>query len=300
MSPIPQLVALSALFYAIVVLVVVFVKRSPLVVWSVWLYRLLLTAYPTPFREEYGQAMVQVFHDTARAEHRRRGLRGLLVVWLWTLVDFSVSVVRQHREQSAAPASSEAVLLRDLWQQWRQFGAVAFSATTFSAWYGLHLLRLFFGRAVLVWATLTTLALGSWIWSFCDGIHVGRSRATRVEMGRGLVGIAHVDKEGEPISYEQWLRDREAWKENNPALYEHLQECLHTRPKPWEIRFVSDISGASVLQFKADRKTPAIVQPYREWHLIFPFFPLPLLLLLGTILAYRRRRTVSSPAMQSA
>jgi hypothetical protein len=119
-------------------------------------------------------------------------------------------------------------------------------------------------------------------------------------MGRGLVGILHVDKEGEPISDEQWLRDREAWKENNPALYEHLVECLHTRPKPWEIRFISGIPGAAVLQFKADRKTPAIVQPYKEWQLVFPFFPLPLLLLLGTILAYCRRHTVSGPAMQSA
>lgn len=312
MSLISQLIVVAAFVYAIVVLVIVFAKRSPLVTWSMWLYRLLLAAYPASFREEYGPEMVQVFRDTARDEHRRRGLVGLLMVWLRTLADFSVSVVRQHREQAAAvPASSESVLLRDLLQQWRQFGVVALSAITFSTWYGLHLLRLFFQRAVLVWATLTALAFGSWIWSFCDGIHVGRGRTTefgmgngrtttKVDMGRGLVGILHVDKEGGPISVEQWRRDGEAWRNNNPALYEHIQESLQTRPKPWEIRFVSDIPGATILQLKADRKTPAVVQPYREWHLIFPFFPVPLLLLVGTILAYRRKRTVSGPAMQSA
>jgi len=135
MSRIPELVVLAAIVYAIVILVVVLVKLPPFVAWSVWFYRLLLAAYPASFREEYGQAMVQVFRDTAREEYRRRGLRGLVMVWLRTLVDFSVSVVRQHREQAAAaPASSESVLLRDLWQQWRQFATVAISATTFSAW----------------------------------------------------------------------------------------------------------------------------------------------------------------------
>lgn len=305
MSRIPEFVVLSALVYAVVILCVVLVKRPPFVVWSVWLYRLLLAAYPAPFREEYGPAMLQVFRDTVRAEHRRRGLWGLLVVWLWTLVDFSVSVVRQHREQSAA-VSSESVLLRDLLQRWRQFGSVAFSATAFSTWYGLHLLRLLFRRAVLVWAILTALAFGTWIWSFCDLITVVRTgfadlRAgrgtTSVDMGRGFVRIMHKYEVGEPISAEQWWRDVPTQMKNNPVQAESLQAF----PKPWELfRFISDIRGAIELQVGADRKTPAIVRPFREWDLIFPFFPLPVLLLWGTIRAYRRRRTVSGPAVQSA
>ncbi|HEY7426540.1 MAG TPA: hypothetical protein VH682_20060 [Gemmataceae bacterium] len=305
MSPISELIVVSACVYALVLLVVVFVKRPPFVVWSVWLYRLLLAAYPTPFREEYGPAMLQVFRDTARAEHRRRGLWGLLVVWLWTLMDFSVSVVRQHREQSAA-VSSESVLLRDLLQRWRQFGSVAFSATAFSAWYGLHLLRLLFWRAVLVWATLTALALGTWIWSFCDLITVvptgyadvraGRG-TTRVDMGRGFVRIIHIYEVGEPISAEQWWRDHPMPMTNDSVQVESLQAF----PKPWELfRFISDFPGVFMLQDGADQKTPEILRPYREWDLIFPFFPLPVLLLWGTIRAYRRRRTVSSSAMQSA
>jgi hypothetical protein len=300
MSPISELIVVTAFIYAIVILVAVFVKRSPFVVWSLWLYRLLLAAYPAPFRAEYGPEMFQVFRDTARDEYRQRGLWGLLIVWLRTLADFTVSVIHQHREKPPAPVSSESVLLRDLWRQWRQFGAVAFSATTFSAWYGLHLLRLFFQRAVLVWATLTAVAFGSWIWSFCDGIHVWRGRATRVDMGGGLVGILHADKEGEPIRYEQWQRDRQAWRENNPVLFARIQERLQTPHKPWEFRFLSDVPGAAVLRYDPDGKSPAIVQPYKQWHLYLPFFPLPVILFLGTIRAYRRRRAVPSPAMQSA
>ena len=101
MSLISRLIVVSAFVYAVVILAIVFAKRSPLVVWSVWLYRLLLAAYPAAFREEYGPEMIQVFRDTMRDEHRRRGLWGLLMVWLRTLADFSVSVVRQHREQAA-------------------------------------------------------------------------------------------------------------------------------------------------------------------------------------------------------
>jgi hypothetical protein len=294
MPPVLQLVVVSAFVYALVILVVVLAYLPPFVAWSVWLYRLLLAAYPAPFRKEYGQAMVQLFHDTARAEYRRRGLWGLLVVWLWTLADFTVSVVRQHRDKPVE-VSSESVLLRDLWQQWRQFGVVAFSATTFSAWYGWHLLRLFFQRAVLVWATLTAIAFGIWLGSFFKGISVRRGTPS-VGIAKGVVRIYYAAEMGGPISEEQWQRDAQAWRKNNPLLCDRLQST----PKPWECSFISDIPGGRVLQYGPDRKTPAIIQPYKQWQLFFPFFPLPALLLCGTIRAYRRRRAVSRPAMQSA
>jgi|SRR6185437_14113065 len=295
MSAIPQLVALSAFVYALVILVVVLAYVPPFVAWSVWLYRLLLAAYPARFRNEYGQAMVQLFRDTVREEYRRRGLRGLLVVWLRTLADFTVSVIRQHRDKPVE-VSSESVLLRDLWQQWRQFGSVALSATTFSALYGWHLLRLFFRRAVLVWATLTVIAFGIWLVSFFDSMCLLRMRASRIDIGGGMVRILHADFVGDPITEEQWQRDVQARRKKYPTLGDVLQ----SKPKPWEIRFIRDIPGAVVVQLKADRKTPAILRPYKEWWLILPFFPVPMLLLLGTVRAYRRRRAVSGQAMQSA
>ncbi len=235
MSRIPQLVAWSAFVYAIIVLFVVLVYLPPFVAWSVWLYRLLLAAYPAPFRKEYGEAMAQVFRDTAREEYRRRGLRGLLVVWLRTLADFTVSVVRQHRDKPVQ-LSSESVLLRDLWQQWRQFGVVTFSATTFSAWYGWHLLRLFFQRAVLVWATLTVIAFGIWLGSFFDSMCLLRMRASRIDIGGGMVRILHADFVGDPITEEQWQRDVQAQEEKvsdsrrcSPIKTQTVGNSLHPR-----------------------------------------------------------------------
>jgi hypothetical protein len=300
MSRISQLVALSAFVYALVIVVVVLLYLPPFVDWSVRLYRLLLAAYPASFRAEYGQEMIQLFRDTARAEYQRRGLWGLLIVWLRTLVDFSVSVVQQHREQPAAAVSSESVLLRDLLRQWRQFGAATLSVTTFSAWYVLHLLRLFFQRAVLVWATLTAIALGMWLGSFFHGIPL-RKHGTPIVGGitRGMVWIKYAAKVGEPISEEQWQREARVWREENPTAIALLQSQLESRPKPWEVRLIGDIPGGVIVKYKPDWKTPALIQPYKQCHLWFPFFPVPALLLLGTVVAYRRRHAVHGAAMQS-
>jgi hypothetical protein len=83
--------------------------------WSIALYRLLLAAYPAAFRREYGEAMSQLFRDTALDGYRQRGVWGLLAVWLRTLGDFTISVGRQHREEAARP--HEFVSLRDLVQR---------------------------------------------------------------------------------------------------------------------------------------------------------------------------------------
>ena len=48
---------------------------------SIYLYRLMLAAYPIAFRQEYGEAMAQLFRDTARdAYQRARFSRSLGVV----------------------------------------------------------------------------------------------------------------------------------------------------------------------------------------------------------------------------
>ena len=86
-----------------------------LVEYSISLYRLLLVAYPAVFRNEYGEAMVQLFGDTALAGYRRYGLLGLSAVWLRTLADFTFSVFHEHRDKPAE-LSSESLLLRDFLQ----------------------------------------------------------------------------------------------------------------------------------------------------------------------------------------
>jgi len=291
-------IALSASLYAIVVLLVVLRYHPPrLIDWidlSERFYRLFLAAYPVAFRQEYGEAMLQLFRDAARDAYRQRGLHGLVAVWLRTLADFTVSVIRQHQDKPVE-VSSESVLLHDLLQKWRRLGSEVFSVTVFSAWYGTHLLRLYFRRAVLVWATLTAIAFGIWFASFFKSLTFMRNRVEWVGMGNGVVQIWHHSKVGEPISDEQWQQDTREWVKKHPTVPDRLGSV----PWPWEISFLSDIPGGTAIQYGPDRK-PLLIQPYQSWRLRFPFGIFPALLLVWTIRIYWRRKTLSVAAMQSA
>jgi hypothetical protein len=299
MSAIVPLIALAAFVYGLVILIIALVRHTPRLVdpidLSVWLYRLLLAAYPARFREEYGAAMVQLFRDTARDAIRRRGVLGLSALWLRTLADFTISVIRQYRDLPV-PISSESALLLDLLQKWRRLGSEALSVSAFSLWYGWHLLRLYLQRAVLVWATLTAIVSGIWVTSLFDSIGGTRGRITGVGIVRGgAVLIWHGYEEGGPISDEQWQRDCREWVKKNPSLPGQLSAPV----RPWEFGFLSDIPEARTIQYGPDRK-PVLVQPYKSWRLRFPFGIFPVLLLAWTIRVYLRRNTHSVAAMQSA
>jgi hypothetical protein len=62
---------------------------------SVRVYRGLLRTYPREFRQEYGEAMVQVFRDLCL----RSGEAGLFRVWGRALLDYAVSLVSEHMER---------------------------------------------------------------------------------------------------------------------------------------------------------------------------------------------------------
>jgi hypothetical protein len=66
---------------------------------SDWIYRLLLIAYPAPFRREYDIHMAQVFRDECRARLECNGLIGLSQLWLHTLCDWLKTVFEQHVEE---------------------------------------------------------------------------------------------------------------------------------------------------------------------------------------------------------
>lgn len=264
-------------------------SRIPrLVTISVSLYRLLLAAYPAAFRQEYGEAMAQLFRDTALDAYRRRGLLGLSAVWLRTLADFTISVIRQHRDKPVE-ANSESVLLRDFLQKWRRLGSEALSVTAFSTWYGLHLLRLHF------WAILTVIAFGTWFVSLFDSLTWMRGRDWWVGLVRGgSLQIVHRTKEGQPISDEQWQRETRAWVKRHPTLPD-----IRSIARPWEFNFYSELPVGIVIQYGTDRM-PALIQPYKCWRLRLPFGILTALLLGWTIRVYLRRNTGSVAAMQSA
>lgn len=67
-----------------------------LVTFSVRVYQLLLNAYPTKFRQEYGSHMVQVFGDCCLRTIRQGGRNGMARLWAVTLLDFIQSVVSEH------------------------------------------------------------------------------------------------------------------------------------------------------------------------------------------------------------
>lgn len=60
------------------------------------LYRLLLLAYPRPFREEYGSEMFLVFRDAYREALRRQGLLGVLRLWSDIFSDYVKTVCIQR------------------------------------------------------------------------------------------------------------------------------------------------------------------------------------------------------------
>jgi hypothetical protein len=63
---------------------------------SIRVYKLLLSAYPTKFQQEYGSHMVQVFGDCCLRTIRQGGRNGMARLWAVTLLDFIQSVVSEH------------------------------------------------------------------------------------------------------------------------------------------------------------------------------------------------------------
>ena len=63
---------------------------------SLWAYRLLLRAYPAPFRQEYGDEMSRLFRDCLSEGGRCHGVPGLAFVWAYTLLDLVITAPQQR------------------------------------------------------------------------------------------------------------------------------------------------------------------------------------------------------------
>jgi len=70
-------------------------------------YSRLLYLYPHEHRLEYGESMLQVFSDQVRAAYQDNGGRGVISIWLRTLWDLGVSVLK---EQITSPHASWGLL----------------------------------------------------------------------------------------------------------------------------------------------------------------------------------------------
>jgi hypothetical protein len=71
------------------------------------LYRKLLTLYPQRFKEQLGESMEQTFHDLYREQPTRPGRFQFV---LWTFIDTTVGIVREHVLSSAQGASMKNTL----------------------------------------------------------------------------------------------------------------------------------------------------------------------------------------------
>ena len=63
---------------------------------SVRIYAALIKAYPASFRSEYADEMILVFRDLATDAWDRRGVCGLLALWLRVLVDLVRTAPKEH------------------------------------------------------------------------------------------------------------------------------------------------------------------------------------------------------------
>src|SRR5580698_5180114 len=70
------------------------------------IYAWLLRLYPLRFRQEYGDAAMQLFRDRSRHE---RGLLSGLRLWLDLLTDLAISVPLQYRNGDPALVSGAAL-----------------------------------------------------------------------------------------------------------------------------------------------------------------------------------------------
>jgi hypothetical protein len=68
------------------------------------LYGALLKLYPGDFQEEFGTPMRQLFTDQCRCAARENGTRGMAFLWLRTISDLFVSLLREHLTPSRASA----------------------------------------------------------------------------------------------------------------------------------------------------------------------------------------------------
>ena len=62
---------------------------------GVFIYRVLLHAYPAPFRREYEQSMVQAFGDMSKDRLRQRGMVGIIALWFRVIPDLVSSVLKE-------------------------------------------------------------------------------------------------------------------------------------------------------------------------------------------------------------
>ena len=74
------------------------------------LYAVLLYLYPEKFRATYGQQMRLTFRDACRVAYCRNGARGLLALWLPTLLDLILTALEERARKGEITMSKEPLM----------------------------------------------------------------------------------------------------------------------------------------------------------------------------------------------
>lgn len=72
-------------------------------------YHLLVWAYPTGFRHDYGRDMEQVFRDCCHDVYARHGALGIFGLWVLTLVEWVTTAFREHLAEVSHMSSANIV-----------------------------------------------------------------------------------------------------------------------------------------------------------------------------------------------
>lgn len=70
-----------------------------IIVLSIKVYGLLLNAYPTKFRREYGTQLIQLFRDCCVQTFQQSNYKGVLKLWFITILDLVQSVISEHLQK---------------------------------------------------------------------------------------------------------------------------------------------------------------------------------------------------------
>lgn len=224
-------------------------RRTPrLVELSVWVYRLLLAAYPPAIRHEYSEAMAQLFRDCALDAYWRHGPLGLLAMWLRILFDFTRSVIREHRETAVGAGESMSLLF--LVQQWLTLGGVLLCVMVESVRYTLHVILSRPGRTCAIASTIILLV---WVWSFFAKIGSFAIKPLPIslhcQIAGGVMIFRHTYDVGEPDLFpERFGPDPKYRKMSGEDMAKLIQERYQQNPKyriklsplrPWEFSYSS-------------------------------------------------------------
>jgi hypothetical protein len=75
------------------------------------IYQALISIYPSEFRRDYGDLMVQVFGDCCRQAFREAGMSGLLLLWWRTLLDTVKTAIEEHSQRGVYMAKQTFIKL---------------------------------------------------------------------------------------------------------------------------------------------------------------------------------------------